>query len=112
MKMNNPCMIETAFDNQDELNRVVETLISKKLVASCQVVESQSTWNWHNEKESSQEYLLLMKTRKPLANQIYEVIRKIHSYDCFEFAIFDLTSPSSDYLNWINQETSEKITKI
>jgi len=110
--MNDYCMIETAFASEDELNRVVESLISKKLVASCQVVKSQSTWNWHNEKESSLEYLLFMKTRKPLANKIYEIIRSIHTYDCFEFAIFPLTSPSPDYLKWLKEETSKTITPI
>lgn len=39
------CMIETAFDNIDEAKQVVSKLLDKKLVASCQVVESNSKWN-------------------------------------------------------------------
>lgn len=35
-------MIETAFDNREELNTVVERLLEEKLVCSCQVVESDS----------------------------------------------------------------------
>ena len=37
---------------------------------------------------------------------LYEVIKNIHSYECFEFAIFDLTSCNSKYLNWIDREVS------
>lgn len=99
------CMIETAFDNKEELEKVVDVLLDNKLVASCQVIESNSTWNWNNKKESEKEYLLLMKTKKSLLNKIYEVIKSIHSYECFEFAIFDLTSINDNYLNWINKET-------
>jgi uncharacterized protein involved in tolerance to divalent cations len=45
-----------------------------------------------------------MKTKKSLAKEIYKVIKSIHSYDCFELAIFDLTSCNEEYLKWIDDE--------
>ena len=99
------CMIETAFDNKEELNRVVDKLLEEKLVASCQVVESNSKWHWNNEIEDAKEYLLFMKSKKSLSKEIFEVIKSIHSYDCFEFAIFSLESCKEDYLKWIDEET-------
>lgn len=99
------CMIETAFDNKNELDKVVEQLLKNKLVASCQVIESSSKWNWKGQLEETKEFLLLMKTKKSLSNEIYQVIRNIHTYDCFEFAIFTLTSCNTEYLNWIEKET-------
>lgn len=99
------CMIETAFDNKEELEKVVNDLLDNKLVASCQTIESNSTWNWDSKKECAKEYLLLMKSKKSLSNEIYKVIKCIHSYECFEFAIFDLTSINDNYLNWIDRET-------
>ena len=101
------CMIETAFDNIDEAKQVVSKLLDKKLVASCQVIESNSKWNWKFKLEESKEFLVLMKTKKSLQEKIYNVIREIHSYDCFEFAVFDLTSCNKEYLNWIEEETNE-----
>jgi len=99
------CMIETAFDNKEELEKVVKELLKNKLVGSCQIIESNSKWNWNNQYEESKEYLLLMKTKKSLSKEIYNIIRNIHTYDCFEFAIFDLNSCNKDYLNWIENET-------
>ena len=101
------CMIETAFDYIDEAKLVVSKLLDKKLVASCQVIESNSKWNWKFKLEESKEFLVLMKTKKSLQEKIYNVIREIHSYDCFEFAVFDLTSCNKEYLNWIEEETNE-----
>lgn len=101
------CMIETAFDNLDETKKVISKLLNEKLVASCQMVESNSKWNWKQEQEESKEYLVFMKTKKSLQEKIYNVIKEIHSYDCFEFAVFDLTSCNQDYLNWIEEETNE-----
>ena len=101
----NYCMIEIAFDNMEELNKVCKKLLKEKLVGSCQVVESNSKWNWHGEYEEAKEYLLFVKTKKNLANDIYELIKTIHSYECFEFAIFELDSCNEDYLKWIEEET-------
>lgn len=101
----NFCMIETAFDNMDEAKQVISRLIDEKLVASCQMVESNSKWNWKQEQEESKEYLVFMKTKKSLQEKIYNVIKEIHSYDCFEFAVFELNSCNQDYLNWIEEET-------
>ena len=99
------CMIETAFDNLDEAKQVISKLLDKKLVASCQMVESNSKWNWKQEQEESKEYLVIMKTKKSLQEKIFNVIKEVHSYDCFEFAIFELNSCNQDYLNWIEEET-------
>lgn len=101
------CMIETAFDNLDEAKQAISKLLDEKLVASCQMVESNSKWNWKQEQEESKEYLVFMKTKKTLQEKIFNVIKEIHSYDCFEFAVFDLTSCNKDYLNWIEEETNE-----
>ncbi len=101
----NYCMIETAFDNKEELEKTISKLLDDKLVCACQVVESNSTWNWHECRESAKEYLLFMKTKKSLSQEVYETIKEIHSYECFEFAIFDLTSCNDEYLQWIDKET-------
>ena len=58
------CMIETAFENKEEAEKTIKTLLEKKLVASCQIVESESKWNWKKEYEESKEYLVFMKTKK------------------------------------------------
>lgn len=99
------CMIETAFDNLDEVKQVISKLLDEKLVASCQMVESNSKWNWKQKQEESKEYLVFMKTKKSLQEKIFNVIKEIHSYDCFEFAVFELNSCNQDYLNWIEEET-------
>ena len=103
------CMIEVAFDQRKEVEEAINTLLEKRLVSGCQVVESSSKWRWKGKLESSREYLLFMKTRESLVDAIYSIIKKIHSYECFEFAIFSMTSNYKDYLNWIKEETEDDI---
>ena len=103
--MNEYCMLETANDNYEEIKSIAKELLDKKLAASCHIIESESSWNWNNEREEAKEYLLQMKTKKNCLKEIYEVIKSKHSYEFFEFAIFDLTSINDNYLKWIDKET-------
>ena len=48
-----------------------------------------------------------MKIKKSLQEKIFKIIKEKHSYDCFEFAVFDLNSCNNDYLDWIEGETNE-----
>ena len=98
-------MIEVAFNSEEEVELIKERLLKEKLVASLQVIVSDSTWNYKGELESDKEYLVFMKTKEFLVNEVYKVIKEIHSYEVFEYAIFPLTSPSKDYLDWIDKET-------
>ena len=47
------CMIEVAFGNKDEANKAIDELLNKRLVASCQILESNSIWNWKQKREKS-----------------------------------------------------------
>ena len=98
-------MIEVAFNSEEEVKLIKERLLKEKLVASLQVIISDSSWNYKGEREGDKEYLVFMKTKESLINEVYEVIKEIHSYEVFEYAVFPLTSPSKDYLDWIDKET-------
>ena len=47
------CMIEVAFGNKEEANKAIDELLDKRLVASCQILESNSIWNWKQKRENS-----------------------------------------------------------
>ena len=98
-------MIEVAFNSEEEVKLIKERLLKEKLVASLQVIVSDSAWNYKGELESDKEYLVFMKTKDSLVNEVYKVIKGIHSYEVFEYTVFSLTSPSKDYLDWIDKET-------
>ena len=102
--MNEYCMIETASDSREEINNIAKQLLDKKLVASCHIIESESSWNWNKEREEAKEFLLLMKTNKKHQQEIFDMIKELHSYECFEFAVYDIESINHEYLKWIDEE--------
>ena len=85
--------------------RNLKQLLDKKLVASCHIIESESSWNWNSEREEAKEFLLQMKTNKKYQQEIFSVISEIHSYECFEFTVYDIESVNQEYLKWIDEET-------
>lgn len=102
------CMVEIAFDDIEKVNKVCDELLDKKLISSCQIVESKSKWNWKNKREESNEYLIFLKTKKSNLKNIYSIIEEYHNYECFEFATFNLKSTNKEYLNWIDSEILNK----
>ena len=46
--MSRYCMIEIAFDNMNEVNKVIDTVLAKKPAAGVHIIESNSSWNWKN----------------------------------------------------------------
>ena len=82
--MSKYCMIEIAFNNKEEINETINVLLSKRLVASTHIIESNSSWNWKNERESDKEFLLQVKTKVTKQNDIYNEIKKLN----LDFLIF------------------------
>lgn len=105
--MNPYCVIEVAIGSEGETLKIRDILLENRLVASCQIIDSMSKWRWHGEIEEASEYLLIMRTKKSFIKDVYTVVQEHHSYDTFEFAVFDFYSPNSKYLEWIDEETRE-----
>jgi len=98
-------MIEISFDNINGAKAAANVLLDKMLVSSCQIIESNSIWSWKGTRQEGKEYLLLVKTKQYLVNDVYNEVKQIQEYEIFEFAMFELKSINEDYIKWINEET-------
>lgn len=96
-------IVKIAFDNIDLLNNAKVELLNERLIAAAQVTRINSTWRWHGNLETSMEYMLELKTKEKHLDEIYNIIRKYHNYDCFEFTYYEVKC-SNDYFEWIEEE--------
>lgn len=71
-------MIEVAFGIKKEANKAVDELLNKRLVASCQILESNSIWNWKQKLRTKQRIYSFNENTVYLQNKIYNVIKNIH----------------------------------
>lgn len=103
--MNKYIMITTTFNNKDEANKISELLLKERLVSCCQLSNITSSYNWKGKIEHEEEYLLQMKSKKELYNQIEKIILENHSYETPQLVAYDIIDGYKEYLNWIGEET-------
>lgn len=103
--MNKYIMITTTFDNKDEANKISELLLKERLVSCCQISNITSSYHWKGKIEHAEEYLLQMKSKKELYNQIEKIILENHSYETPQLVAYDIIDGYKEYLNWIGEET-------
>lgn len=103
--MNKYIMITTTFDNKNEANKISELLLKARLVSCCQLSNITSSYHWKGTIEHAEEYLLQMKSKKELYNEIEKVILENHSYEIPQLIAYDIVDGYKGYLDWIEEET-------
>ena len=89
--------------------RLAKGALEAKLAACANIVPAvESHYWWEGKLESSDELLLLLKTRQSLLPNLERVIREIHTYDTPEFISLPLTAGSRRYLAWLADKTERE----
>ena len=99
------CIITTACNKEEIANKIINTLLEKRLVSCCQTMDINSTYWWEGKIVKEPEIFIQMKTKKELFEEVKEEILKIHDYDICEIASYDLDQGSDGFLNWLDYET-------
>lgn len=103
--MNKYIMIMSTFDSIEELEKVANILLEKRLVSCTQVSTIKSTYYWNEKLVTADEYLLRMKTKKELYSDVEKIILANHSYEVPQIVAYDISMGYTEYLKWIDKET-------
>ena len=88
--------------------RLAKAGLEAKLTACANIVPAvESHYWWEGKLESSDEVLVIFKTRQTLLPKLERAIREIHPYDTPEFVALPLTAGSQKYLAWIEDNTAK-----
>lgn len=93
--------------NKSEAFIIIDSLLKKKLAACVNTYPVLSKFTWKGKVRTSNEYILLIKTTSVLYKKVEEEIKKLHSYENPEIIATEIVEGSKDYLNWIDEVTSE-----
>lgn len=98
-------VVTTLCNNIKTANKIIETLLEKRLVAGSQICKVDSKYWWNNKLEESEEYKIEFRTKESLFIEIENEVEKIHDYDVFEISCYEIKSNNKEFLNWIDNET-------
>lgn len=98
-------VIMTSCSDKETKKKIIDKLLSEKLAACIQVLDIKSYYTWKGKVENSDEFLLLIKTRKSLFSKAKASIKENHNYDTPEIISLDIEDGHRDYFQWINEVT-------
>lgn len=95
-------LVLSTTGSEEEARKIARALVERKLAACVNIVpQIESIYRWQGKVESSQEWLLLIKTTSEKVSVVREAIAELHSYDLPECIAVTIDDGSPDYLQWI-----------
>ena len=100
--MTDKILVFTTAGSEAEATKIARALVERRLAACVNVLPKiKSLYRWKEEIEESEEWLLVIKTTKPVFESVHDAIKELHSYEMPECISFRVDDGSLDYLKWI-----------
>jgi periplasmic divalent cation tolerance protein len=80
-------------------------LIEKNIVACVNITPVRSLYRWKGELCDDEEHLLIIKTRRELADTVIAAIKAEHPYEVPEIIVLPVIAGHAPYLDWVYGET-------
>ncbi|MFP4496981.1 MAG: divalent-cation tolerance protein CutA [Vulcanimicrobiota bacterium] len=85
---------------------IARNILKERLAACANMVKQiRSFYWWEDEIQDDQEYLLIIKTKLGLFNNLKETIVQLHPYDVPEIVAMPIIKGHEPYLKWLSNET-------
>lgn len=104
--MTGSSVVLVSASSQNEAEKIAKELVNTRLAACVSIIPNmRSIYTWEGKVEDSEEYLLIIKTRAELFEQVKQAILGLHSYKIPEIISLPITHALDDYVRWIDEVT-------
>jgi periplasmic divalent cation tolerance protein len=100
--------IQFAIDDPEAADAIVEQLLSERLVACGQRTGPMvSRFWWRGSIEWADEWLVVLKTRADLRDQVIGAVLDLHPYETPEVVALAIAASGPGYLDWVAEVTAD-----
>ncbi len=98
-------LVSTTVDKKEDADKIAKMVVERRLAACAQVLGPiVSTYWWMGKIETSEEWLILIKSEKSLYDELEKTIKEIHPYKVPEIVALPIIAGSKEYLEWLRSE--------
>jgi len=98
--------VSTATDKREDAERISKAIVENRLAACVQITGPiTSIYWWKDKMVETEDWLLIMKTRKEVYSRLEQAIKNFHPYEVPEIAAVPIVAGNGDYLDWVGKET-------
>ncbi len=109
--MTDKIVVLSTCETRDQASSIGRRLVAKRLAACVNIIPgAHSIYRWKENVEESDEFLLLIKTRRDLFDQLRAELEKWHSYEVPEVIALQVVDGSEAYLGWLDREVLQNAT--
>ena len=106
--MTDKIVVLSTCGSEEEAERLARLLIERRLAACVSIVPRlRSVYRWNGAVESADEWLLLIKSSRPLFEQLRGAIEGAHSYQVPEVLALPVIDGAVPYLDWLQANLRE-----
>lgn len=103
--MTDKIVVLCTCSSSDEARRIAGELIARRLAACVNLLPPvRSVYHWKGAVEESEEILMIIKSARPLFEQLRAAIARLHSYEVPEIVALPIVEGSASYLAWMDSE--------
>jgi len=105
--MTDKIVVFTTCGSEDEARKLATILIEKHMAACVNIsAPVTSVYRWKGAVEQSQEFLLMIKSRRERFEELRVMLESAHSYELPEVLALPVVDGSPNYLAWVEAETA------
>ncbi|MDR2778848.1 MAG: divalent-cation tolerance protein CutA [Puniceicoccales bacterium] len=98
-------IVLTTVGSKELAETLAKNVIARRLAACVQIQQTESFYAWMDKIEHSNEYLLVIKTKTVLFEDLSRFILQKHDYQIPEIIQIPIVKGSESYLEWIKATT-------
>jgi periplasmic divalent cation tolerance protein len=95
-------LVWVSAGSETEAIAIAQALVQEQLAACVSITPMTSVYTWQSQLCQTQEWQLLIKTKRACFEALKQRVTELHSYDVPEIIATPIEAGSQNYLNWID----------